>query len=48
MIKFISRQIWNLSEYSGIGLGRIAPYIFGLMIGAKSMHKIKKDESKDI
>lgn len=41
MIKFIAQQIWNLSEWSKIGLGRFAPYVFGLMIGAKSMKRIK-------
>lgn len=28
------RIIWNISEWSGIGLGRFAPYVFGKMIGS--------------
>jgi hypothetical protein len=35
MSKWIYKRIWNLSEWSGIGLGRFAPYVFGKMIGAK-------------
>jgi hypothetical protein len=27
--------VWELSENSGIGLGRFAPFVFGKMIGAK-------------
>lgn len=26
-------QVWNLSEWSGIGLGRFAPWVFHQMIG---------------
>jgi len=44
-MKAIARLIWETSELTGIGLGRFAPYVFGLMIGAKP--KEKKDE-KDI
>lgn len=42
MIKCIARLIWDLSEFTGIGLGRFAPYIFGAMIGRKPYkHKNK-------
>jgi hypothetical protein len=34
-VKFIASIIWNLSESSGIGLGRFAPYVFGVMVGSK-------------
>ena len=27
------RFVWNLSEWTGIGLGRFAPFVFGKMIG---------------
>ena len=27
--------VWNLSEFTGIGLGKYAPIIFGAMIGKK-------------
>lgn len=27
--------VWNLSEYTGIPLGRFAPWVFGQMIGVK-------------
>jgi len=33
--------IWNLSEWSGIPLGRFAPVIFGGMIGCKG-EKVNK------
>ena len=39
MIKAFSTIIWNLSEWSGIGLGRFAPLVFGLMIGRKGRKK---------
>jgi len=39
MIRWIAKQIWEASEISGIGLGNAAPYIFGLMTGAKKMKK---------
>jgi len=35
MKKWICKQIWNFSEWSGIGLGKYAPIIFGAMIGSK-------------
>ena len=34
--KFVSKVyslIWNLSEITGIGLGRFAPHVFSMMIG---------------
>lgn len=31
----IAALAWNLSEYTGIGLGRFAPFVFGKMIGRK-------------
>ena len=34
--------LWNFSEWSGMGLGRFAPIIFGWMIGVKG----KKVEDK--
>jgi hypothetical protein len=27
--------VWFLSEFTGIGLGRFAPWVFGQMIGRK-------------
>jgi len=39
-MKQIFKTIWNLSEFTGIGLGRFTPYVFGKMIGIKG-HKIK-------
>lgn len=29
----ICRLIWNLSERTGVPLGRVAPWVFGGMIG---------------
>jgi hypothetical protein len=36
--------IWNASEYFHIPLGRFAPYVFHVMIGATEMKLIKKDQ----
>jgi hypothetical protein len=36
----ISRVIWDLSEWSGIGLGFLAPHIFQSMIGSKKKKKV--------
>ena len=34
-MKWFWTQIWNLSEYTNIGLGRFAPFVFEHMIGHK-------------
>ncbi len=34
-MRLLARIVWDLSEWSGIGLGRFAPIVFGLMIGSK-------------
>lgn len=39
--QFLASIVWNASEWSGIGLGRLAPYVFHIMIGAKKMKKKK-------
>ena len=33
--------VWNISEFTGIGLGRLAPWIFAQMIGAEKYKRIK-------
>jgi hypothetical protein len=38
--KFICRFIWNVSEFTGIPLGKYAPFIFGGMIGRQPKKKI--------
>lgn len=35
MKKLIYKMIWNMSEFTGIGLGRFAPTVFGGMLGSK-------------
>jgi len=35
MRKTIGKLIWDLSEFTGIGLGKYAPIVFGWMIGSK-------------
>lgn len=35
----IAGWVWRFSEWSGIPLGRAAPHIFGLMMGAKSWRR---------
>ena len=37
--QFLASCIWNLSEWSNIGLGRFAPVVFGAMMNIK----LKKD-----
>jgi hypothetical protein len=39
LTRFIFRQIWDLSEYTGIGLGKFAPFVFSMMIGRKGNKK---------
>jgi len=38
-LKFVGSIIWQLSEWSNIGLGRFAPTVFGWMIGSKGEPK---------
>ena len=33
--------VWNMSEFTGIGLGRLAPWVFAQMIGAEKYKRIK-------
>lgn len=33
-MKFLASLIWHFSERHGWDLGRLAPWIFGLMIGS--------------
>lgn len=35
MKKILAKIIWELSEFTGIGLGRFAPIIFGAMVGCE-------------
>ena len=42
MKKKLFTFIWNLSEFTGIGLGRFAPYVFERMLGiTRKENKIK-------
>jgi len=36
--------VWNLAEYTGTGLGRFAPWVFGQMMGCKAEKKDKKGD----
>jgi len=36
-MKWFWTMLWNLSEFTGIGLGRIAPFVFGKMIEVKDI-----------
>jgi len=36
---FVYKIIWNLSEWSGIPLGKYAPYVFHQMIGGTGKAK---------
>ena len=33
--------VWNISEFTGIGLGRFAPWVFHQMIGSSHYKKIE-------
>lgn len=35
MKQFICGLIWDLSEWTGISIGRLTPWVFGGMIGKK-------------
>lgn len=37
MSKWFYTKLWKLSEYTGIGLGKYAPFVFGKMFGAKGV-----------
>lgn len=39
MMKLIATIIWEISEFTGIGLGKYAPVVFGYMIGSKGKKK---------
>lgn len=41
MSRIFYRLLWDLSEFTGIGLGRFAPYVFGQMVGVKGKKKVK-------
>lgn len=40
------KTIWELSEFTGVGLGRFAPFIFGKMIGHSGKMIGHTDDSK--
>lgn len=43
----VARWIWCASEWTGIPLGRAAPYVFGQMLGVRG-HKLDRPaEEKD-
>lgn len=42
--RFLWTQVWNLSEWSGISLGRIGPWVFHQMIGCD--HKMSRIQNK--
>lgn len=35
MVKWLAKELWLFCEWAGINLGRLAPHVFGLMIGCK-------------
>ena len=37
--------LWDISEFTGIGLGRFAPYVFGKMIGSKPVERVDDKEN---
>lgn len=47
MQRVIFGIIWNLSEFTGIGLGRFAPYVFGKLIGHRPHEVEGEEESGD-
>jgi len=43
LVQLIASCIWNLSEWSGIGLGRLAPIVFHHVIYCESLYINKKE-----
>lgn len=41
-MRWIASQIWNFSERYNVPLGRLAPWIFGMMIGKIPYKKKEK------
>jgi hypothetical protein len=39
LLQFVASCIWNISENLDIPLGRLAPIVFGWMIGSKGKLK---------
>ena len=44
MFRWFWQGVWNLSEFTGIGLGRFAPFVLGQAIGAKPK-RVDKERS---
>lgn len=42
----ICSLIWNLSEWTGIGLGRFAPWVFGGLVGARPRRDVVADAQR--
>jgi len=40
-MQWLGYIIWHTNEYFGISLGRLAPYVFGMIIGRRP-HKVKR------
>lgn len=34
-MRTIGKLIWDISEFTGFGLGKYAPIVFGWMVGSK-------------
>jgi hypothetical protein len=47
ILQKIASLIWNFHELLGISLGKLAPYIFGLMIGRKPQKNDKRRGKHD-
>lgn len=43
-MKTIARWVWDFTEWWEIPLGRLAPWVFGTMVGAKPVLKSRKDD----
>lgn len=43
MKKYVAKKLWFFSERTGIGLGKYAPKIFGIMIGSKPRKILTKN-----
>lgn len=46
MWRSIWQLVWDISEWSGVGLGRFAPWVFQQMIGAKRRRIVKGEGSQ--
>lgn len=46
MRQTLARAAWNFSEWSGLGLGRFAPWVLGVMLGSPQFRKLPEESEE--